>query len=191
MLFIFITSNLLIVIGLDSYLSFNTEKLNKEDVIDLIPLPSLILLSTIILNGLFTSEFKYKLVFLKTTNPLPGSRLQKVLENDDRFSINQVIEKFGPIPDNPKEQNIYWYQRIFSPNQNSEKVLDTHRNFLLMRDLTAICVVFILYSILNTLVFSGTWIYVIIFLIEYLIIRLVAVNYGNRLVTTTVAESIH
>jgi hypothetical protein len=188
-LFSFVILNLLLV-GLDSYLALSMDKLNTEMFVKLLPLTSIVILSTIILNGVLSSNLKYKLVFMRMNNPLPASRLQKTLSNDHRVSIDQVSEKYGPIPNEPKQQNIYWYQKIYKPNQDSEKVRDIHKKFLMTRDMTAICFMIFIFSILNTLILSGTWIHVFIIFGEYLIIRSVAANYGKRFAATAVAESI-
>ncbi|WP_064091552.1 hypothetical protein [Rossellomorea aquimaris] len=188
-LFSFVILNLLLV-GLDSYLALSMEKLNAETLIKLLPVSSIVILSTIILNGFLSSNFKYMLVFMRMNNPLPASRLQETLRNDHRVSIDQVSEKFGPIPNEPKQQNIYWYQKLYKPNQDSEKVRDIHKKFLMTRDMTAICFMILIFSILNTLLLTGTWLHIFIILGEYLIIRLVATNYGKRFVATVVAESI-
>ncbi|MCM3381222.1 hypothetical protein CHH77_16760 [Shouchella clausii] len=189
-LFSFVILNILLVVGLDSYLALSMDKLNTETLIKFLPLPSIVLLSTIVLNGILSSNLKYKLVFMRMSNPLPASRLQETLRNDHRVSIDQVTKKFGPIPNEPKQQNMYWYQKIYKHAQNSEKVRDIHKKFLMTRDLTAMCFMILIFSILNTLILTGTWIHVFIILGEYLIIRLVAANYGKRFVATVVAESI-
>lgn len=185
-LFSFLILNVVPVGLLDSYLplildNFNTKKL--------IFLTSIILLSMVILNGVLSSDFKHKLVFMKMNNPLPASRLQKTLKNDQRVSIDQVSEKFGPIPDDSKQQNVYWYQKIYKPNQDSKNTRYSQK-FLMTRDMTAICIIILFFSILNTLFLSGTWLHILVILCEYFIVRLVAANYGKRFVTTVIAESI-
>ncbi|WP_106496142.1 hypothetical protein [Lentibacillus sp. Marseille-P4043] len=184
----FVIVNLLLV-GLDNYLALSMDKLNQKTFIKLLPLSSIVILSTIILNGALSSNLKYKLVFLKVKNPLPASRLYETLNNDYRVTIDQISEKYGPIPKDPKQQNIYWYQKIYKPNQDSEKVYDIHKKFLMTRDMTAICFMIFMFSIVYTL-FSGTWLHMVVIFIELLVIREVAANYGKRFVCTVVAESI-
>lgn len=189
-LFSFLILNVVLVGLLDSYLPLILDNFNTKKLIKFISLTSIILLSTVILNGVLSSDFKHKLVFMKMNNPLPASRLQKTLKNDQRVSIDQVSEKFGPIPDDSKQQNVYWYQKIYKPNQDSKKIQDIHKKFLMTRDMTAICIIILFFSILNTLFLSGTWLHVLVILCEYFIVRLVAANYGKRFVTTVIAESI-
>lgn len=188
-LFTFVILNVLLV-GFDSYFALSMDKLNFEKYIKLFSLPSIIILSTMILNGVLSSNLKFKLVFLRMSNPLPASRLLETLSKDDRVSIEQITEKFGPIPTDPKQQNNYWYHKIYKPNQDSEKVRDIHKKFLMARDMTGICFMILIFSIINILILSGTWSHVSIILIEFFIIRLVAANYGKRFVATVVAESI-
>lgn len=189
MLFSFMVLNLMIVVGLDSFMAIIIDKITNEKLIKLFPLPSVIILTTI-LNGAFSSRFKERLVFLRWSTPLPASRLRKTLNDDHRFSIDQVKEKYGPIPDDPKEQNMYWYNKIYKPNQGLNKIIDVHKNFLMTRDMTAICFIILVFSTINAIFLTGNWLHVIIMFLEYLLLTLVASNYGKRFVATVVAESI-
>jgi hypothetical protein len=188
-LFTFIVINL-IVIGFDNYFSTELKKFDLNIIKNIIAIPSISVLITYLLNGILPSSLKYKIVFLKWYNPLPASRIVKIIERDERFTIQQVIEKFGPIPSLPKEQNIYWFQKIYKNVQDIEKVRDVHRSFLLTRDLTAICTLILLISILNVIFLSGSLTQIIIVLVELLLLRQVASNFGKRFVATTVAESL-
>ena len=80
-LFSFLILNVVLVGLLDSYLPLILDNFNTKKLIKLISLTSIILLSTVILNGVLSSDFKHKLVFMKMNNPLPASRLQKTLKN--------------------------------------------------------------------------------------------------------------
>jgi hypothetical protein len=188
-LFSFIVLNAM-VIGVDSYFATEIKKLDAVTIKNLVLIPSISILLSIVFNGILTSNIKYRIVFLKWANPLPASRLQKIIKDDPRFNIEQVIEKYGPIPSDPKQQNIYWYQKLYKNHQDVEKVRDIHRLFLMTRDMTAISFLVLIVSILNVLFFNGTMIQILIVLVEYLLLRQVCCNYGNRFVATVVAESI-
>ncbi|MFC7320063.1 hypothetical protein [Halobacillus campisalis] len=180
----------LALLGLDSYLSIIYDNMKPELLLKSLPIPSIVTLLTLVLNGIIPSDYKYKLVFWRWSNPLPGSRLKKIINKDHRVSIDQISLKFGDIPDEPKQQNMYWYQKIFKPNQESEKILDVHKKFLLTRDITAISFMIFIISIVNAIIFNGTFIHIVIVLVEYITFSLVSSNYGRRFVATTIAEAV-
>ncbi|MFD1735406.1 hypothetical protein ACFSCX_02405 [Bacillus salitolerans] len=188
-IFAFIIINLLII-GIDNFLSIDIKNIDKPAIVRIVSMPSIAVLSAYVVNGLLTSEMKFRIVFFKWKNPLPASRLLKVIKKDSRFEIEQVIEKFGEIPIDPIKQNAYWYQKIYKINQDKEKIRDAHRNFLMTRDLTAICLIFFIASIINVILFSGSINQILIIFIEFFLLRYVASNYGHRLVTTSVAEAV-
>lgn len=184
--FIFIN---LILLGFDNYISLELKKIDIN-TLKLVPIPSILILCTYIFNGILTSDIKYKIVFFRWKNPLPASRLQKVVENDPRINLELIIEKYGPIPNDPKKQNFYWYQKLYKVQQDVEKVRDIHRNFLMTRDMSAICFMILIISAITSLFSIISPIHVLIVLFEFLIIRRVSCNYGNRFVATVVAEAI-
>jgi hypothetical protein len=188
-LFSFVVLNLF-VLGMNQYLELEYKSINITDIKELLPIPSIAILSTYILNGLLPSNAKYRIVFFRWNDPLPASRFETLIKNDYRFTIDQVIEKYGPIPSSPKQQNIYWYQKIYKPHQDAEKVKEIHRSFLMTRDLTSICLMLIVVSILDLIFFKGSWIHLLIVILEFIFLRQVASNYGKRFVTTVISESI-
>lgn len=188
-LFSFILLNI-IIIGFDSFLATETKNFDLNTVKKVLILPSTTILITYVLNGIFPSKFKNRIIYFRWSDPLPASRFKKIIEDDDRLTVQQVVEKYGPIPSNPKEQNIYWFQKMYKGVQGIEKVREVHRSFLLTRDLTAISILILLVSILNVVFLSGSLVQIIIVFIELLLLRQVSSNYGKRFVATVVAESI-
>ncbi|MGM7637558.1 hypothetical protein [Bacillus sp. Hm123] len=189
-LFSFIILNLLFFLEYHDYVSSYIEIFRDKTYSKLFPLHVIIFLSTTLLQGILSSHLKYILVFKRVKNPLPGCRLSKVLKNDARVSLDQVVERFGQIPTDPKEQNAYWYNKIYKSIEQSIKVDNVHQKFLMTRDMTAICVIILIFSIIHWLFFSGTFTYIFLMCIEYFFISLAATNYGNRFVATVVAEAV-
>lgn len=189
-LFIFVILNLIPFILYHGYLPSSLEDFKDKTFSTPLPLSSIVGLSTVLLQGLLSNNLKNILVFKKIKNPLPGCRLSKVLKSDARVSLDQVVEKFGQIPTDPKEQNIYWYTEIYKSIEQSIKVDDAHQKFLMTRDMTAICVIILIFSIIHWLFFSGTFTYILFICIEYFFISLAAINYGNRFVATVITEAV-
>jgi hypothetical protein len=185
---VFLIGNLF-VMGVDQYF-INTNNFNPQQFFKSVPFPAVSVIGSYVLNGLLSSELKYKIVFLRWKNPLPGSRLKQTIRNDSRFTLDRVVEKFGPIPEDPKDQNVFWFQKIYKPIQNEEKVRNTHKSFLLTRDLTGISALLLIASIIYVATFSsGLWI-IFVLVIEFLLLRLAASNYGKRLVCTVIANNL-
>lgn len=95
------------------------------------------------------------------------------------------------MPVDPVEQNRAWY-RLCKAMETDPAVRQVHRDFLLLRDYTGLCVVFI--------VFYGTaafytipslkiaFIYLLALVAQYVLVRQAASNYGIRFVTTVLAR---
>jgi hypothetical protein len=99
----------------------------------------------------------------------------------------------GTLPISPREQNQLWY-KLFKKHSINVIVVKSHRNFLLARDLTAICFLFFILAGLPMLYFGRppyNYIYLFFLLIQYLVLVVVAQNHGRRFVTNVLAlESI-
>lgn len=188
-LFSFIVVNA-ILIGFDSYYATEIKKFDATMVKQLVLIPSISVLISITFNGILTSNMKYRIVFLRWNNPLPASRFKKIVLNDTRFNIEQIIEKYGPIPNEPKQQNIYWYHNLYKSTQESEKVRDIHRLFLMTRDMTTIIFIILIIAILNVIFLKGSLIQIVIVFVEFILLRQVSDNYGKRFVATVIAEAI-
>lgn len=126
-----------IVMGIEKRI-FENFPFDYQNLIKVFPISAITFILSYVINGLIPSEFKAKIIFFRWNNPLPGTRLLKTIRLDSRFSINDITESFGPIPERAEEQNIYWYNKIYKPVQNTDKVQEVQRSFLLTRDLTII-----------------------------------------------------
>ena len=106
-------------------------------LVGLKPMLSLALpLTTLILDGIVTSDFKAVLVYWKWRNPLPGHEAFTVHGREDsRVDMNAVEAEHGPLPTDPAEQNLLWYQ-LSKATADRASVDEAHYAWLLTRDLT-------------------------------------------------------
>jgi len=91
-----------------------------------------------------SADTKARLVFLRWHYALPGHRaFTKYAVRDPRIDLSS-LEKLhdAPLPVDPVEQNRAWY-RIYNTVENDHAVRQVHRDFLLLRDYTGLCAVFI------------------------------------------------
>ncbi len=143
-----------------------------------------------LLNGIISSHQKAVLVFWKLKNPLPGSEaFSKLSKNDTRIDRAKLKNVYGSLPKSPIEQNKLWYN-IYKKNSSSMIVSESHRAFLLARDLTSLCVLFVIFLGIPVLII-GQWpislYYFLGLLLQYLIVVIGAQNRGRRFVTNVLA----
>jgi hypothetical protein len=145
-----------------------------------------------VLNALPSADIKATLVFWRLKYALPGHRAFTVHAlNDTRINQQRLKTMFkGTLPIDPAEQNAAWY-KLYRPVRDDVIVSSAHKLFLLLRDYTAMSVLFIvafgpwaLMAVTNRRVAAG---YVLILLAQYLIVRQAAANAGVRMVTNVLA----
>lgn len=192
-LWIFIAYNIAVFICLFSYSKFNLTNLN--DIYSLIFKSSIIMstsiIITIVLNNLITPDFKAKIVFWKIKDPLPGCRIfTELINKDSRIDMELIKEKYGELPTDSFEQNKLWY-KIYTKHRFDNMVFDTHREFLISRDLTGLSFVFLVgFTILAIILFKSSLkisIYVLYLLIQYISIAIYSQNRGYRFAKNVLA----
>lgn len=111
----------------------NTESLAlRASLITLLPAPALIL------SSLLPSNLKASLVYWRWQHPLPGARAFSVHSPaDPRIGLEQLRRNIGEFPQAPDEQNSRWYA-MYREVHKEQSVEDSHRNYLLFRDLSAV-----------------------------------------------------
>lgn len=144
-----------------------------------------------VLNGLLSSDQKYRLLFWRWRNPLPGCRAFTVhLRRDPRIDFQALEGELGPTPTDPAAQNALWY-RMYKAVQDKPQVVQVHADFLLLRDYAGLSAIFLLcfgaialwlVPSTRTQVFYLSWL-----IVQFLITALAGRNYGVRLVTNSVA----
>lgn len=145
-----------------------------------------------VLDGVLPSHMKEQLVFWRQHNPLPGSRVfTQYGKNDPRVDVRRIKEKYGRLPHQPGEQNRLWYS-IYKTVRHDPAVLQIQSDYLFCRDYTAVSAIFLIVGSVSCLVIASvqrTAACSVLLLIQYLIVRLAARNYGIRLATTVLAVS--
>lgn len=152
----------------------------------------LLILITIVLEGFFSSNIKYILIFFKIKNPLPGCRaFTKIAHFDPRIDYTELKTKYGILPQNPVEQNNEWY-KLYKIYQNKNIVLNSHKNFLLVRDLYSISILLIIFLPIIYIFIVGNvnyfYYHLIILSIMAFLLNISARNYANRFVANVLTE---
>lgn len=157
-------------------------------------LPLLGLPLSIVLEGFLSNSFKEVLVFWRVKDRLPGCRaFSHIACNDHRINMNKLNSLFPDgLPEDPREQNQEWYS-LYKKYQDERTVFQSHKVFLLTRDLTALTGVLIPISLIAHWIW-GTQTKMIIYhlavlLLLFFFISLSAQNYGKRFVANVLAEA--
>jgi hypothetical protein len=148
-------------------------------------------LSTV-LNGLLSADTKYKLVFWRRHDVLPAHRaFSQHAPADPRIDLARLEKVHGaPLPTEPKQQNATWYQ-MYKTVEDKPAVTQVHRDFLLLRDYTALSVLFIVPCAavaLWTVPLHPALVYIACLAAQYMTVRISARTYGIRFVTTVLAQ---
>ena len=190
-LWVFLSANILILFGLIFPVYFKTLT-NDFDIVLIFKAlgVSIAPLLLFLLNGLISSHQKAVLVFWKLKNPLPGSEaFSKLSKNDTRIDRAKLKNVYGILPKSPIEQNKLWY-KIYKKNSSNMIVSDSHRAFLLSRDLTSLCILFVVFLGIPVLIMAQWPIALYYFgylLLQYLVVTIGAQNRGRRFVTNVLA----
>jgi hypothetical protein len=145
------------------------------------------------LNGLLGPQAKARLVFWRWTDPLPGSRAFSVhAKQDPRVKLDALKQKLGKWPRSARDQNSTWYG-LYQTVKSDPAVSGSHRDFLFARDYAGLSALFLVcLGALAVLTFGDlhrAGIYIVILAVQYLIVRYVAAQYGNRFVGTVLAQT--
>ena len=142
--------------------------------------------------GLLPASWKATLVFWRFRNALPGCRaFSELAKRDPRIDESLVVEQLASIPKSPREENATWY-RWYKVVQDQITVQESHKQFLLNRDLTGIAFLFLAFGTpalipAGSTIFSLS-IYAAITMLQFIILSIVARNHGNRFVCNVIAE---
>ena len=144
-----------------------------------------------LLDGLLSADTKARVIFWRFSHPLPGSRAFSIhLKNETRADPDQLVNRWGVLPDDPAEQNRLWY-RIFRDVENEVRVYEAHRGWLIARDLTGFSFLFLVIFGTATLISDVPWttasFYLSILAVQYLATMITARNLGIRFVRTVLA----
>lgn len=151
---------------------------------------------SIILEGIVSSRLKAIIIFNRIKHPLPGCRVfTKIAPNDERVNFKKLLSIYNNnAPSDPNEQNFEWF-RLYKLYENVEVVEESHKSFLLTRDLLAISILlFILATIAHVIVgttISNIIYSIIIYVTIIFVLKISAFNYGNRFTANVIVEHIN
>jgi len=194
-LWVFISTNILIFWSFLVYGTINFDKINLN-LSKLMSAKSFIFLLspiiTLVLSGIIPTSLKEVLVFWKIKDRLPGCRaFSHFAMKDPRINIKLLVSKVGKFPEEPKEQNRVWYS-LYQQYSNDDVIWGSHRDFLLARDLASLSFLFLLVFGSVSLLFGSSkyiFVYLSYLVIQFLVLSLVARNYGNRFVCNVLAKA--
>ena len=187
--------NLVILIG-DLLFSFikDFNSLSKDLLAENYVFLCVIPIVTYILNGLLPPNFKAVIVYMRTKNPLPGTRVfTELIQKDERIDINRFNMKYSGYSTVPEEQNKMWYQ-IYSNHKYDPVIYESHRDFLKSRDMTSLAflllILFAIYAFMGNLIY--TYLAKMVYLVlQYILLAIVSQNKGNRFVLNVVASDLN
>ena len=177
----------------DSISESGIESLFKHAA-NLLPVGLTVILTTVA-NALISSDNKGRLVFLRWRHALPGHRaFSKYAQSDPRVDFGRIKRTLGnKMPSGPEQENQIWY-RWLKETEKLPAVEQSHRDFLLLRDYTALSALFLIgFGLAAWLVVASLQarlLYTLALMAQFLIVRQAAATVGARLVCTVLAHKI-
>jgi hypothetical protein len=175
----------------DSISASGIESLYKHAA-NLLPVGLTVILTTVA-NSLLSSDNKARLVFFRWRHALPGHRaFSKYAQSDPRVDIARIKRALGnKMPSGPEQENQIWY-RWLKETEKLPAVEQSHRDFLLLRDYTALSALFLIgFGLAACLVvesLQARLLYMLILAAQFLTVRQAAATVGERLVCTVLAH---
>lgn len=147
---------------------------------------------TLLINGILKTDYKNIMVFWKVKQPLPSYRVfSHLVKNDHRIDYDELNTKYNPLPLDPEAQSKLWY-KLLKKYPDDEMILQSHRDYLLYRDLTAISfllsvIYLITFLLLKIFGINISILLILVFLGEYLILLIAARAKAERFVLNVVS----
>jgi hypothetical protein len=147
---------------------------------------------TLLINGILKTDYKNIMVFWKVKQPLPSYRVfSHLVKNDHRIDYDELNTKYNPLPLDPESQSKLWY-KMLKKYPDDEMILQSHRDYLLYRDLTAISfllsvIYLITFLLLKIFGINISILLILVFLGEYLILLIAARAKAERFVLNVVS----
>jgi hypothetical protein len=128
---------------------------------------------------------------MRWRNPLPGCEaFSRYAKGDERIDFSALERLWGPLPENPREQNALWY-RLYKSVDLDPSVEQVHRSFLFTRDYA--CLALMLAVVLGLVGFVQipskriAAVYFFVLVLQFLVAGQAARIHGKRFVTTVLA----
>jgi len=150
-----------------------------------LPIPALVL------SSLISANVKAIFVFWRINYPLPGSlAFSAHAPADHRIDLERLKKHVGDFPVNERDQNAKWYC-LYKQVDSHPSVVDSHKNYLLFRDVAAMSLILLLVApavvYFNSIDQSRILICAGWFLGQYLVAAFAARNTGVRFVQNVLA----
>jgi len=144
-----------------------------------------------IINAQFSPEAKFRIVFMRWHNSLPGCEaFTRHAKADPRVNIASIERVCGSLPTDPQQQNALWY-RLYKSVESEPAVVQIHRAFLFARDYTCLALLMtVVLGVAGLLQIPSkriALIFVAVLLLQFLFAGQAARNNGKRFVTTVLA----
>jgi hypothetical protein len=159
---------------------------------NILPVGLAIVVTTVV-NGLLSPDAKARIVFLRWTHALPGHRaFSDLAPKDTRIDLIRLKKACGnKLPTVPNDQNSTWY-RLYKTVEKHPSVEHAQRDFLFTRDyatFAALCLLgFGSAAFVELQSIKVAMLYLAALAGQFILVRQAAMNYGNRFVTTVMAE---
>lgn len=146
----------------------------------------------VVVCDLLPTSWKATLVFWRFRNALPGCRaFSKFAKCDPRIDESLLLKKLDKVPISARDENAAWY-RWYKVVQDNVIVKESHKQFLLNRDLAGIAFLFFVFGT-PALIPAGSsalniCFYAAITSLQFIIFSIVARNHGNRFVCNVLVE---
>lgn len=151
-----------------------------------------------ILVDLVDNKWKERLAHFRWNNPLPGTRVDKLIRREPRIDIGLVPKEIENILNSnlsANERNSYWYKNIYLKVRDLPAVSNTHKQYLLYRDASSGVFILLLLSSLADILLRYIYSFQLLAGVGYLLgvvylalIIFAANSRGNRFVANTVAN---
>jgi hypothetical protein len=152
---------------------------------------SLVPIFSLLVNGLISNRIKSIIIFWRFKDSLPGSRaFSKYSKMDPRINYDNLLMKMGKFPVSPKEQNSTWY-RIFKERENKTQIFNSHKNYILSRDIAIITFTFLIVMIINmfsSISITRKLILLGLFFMKYIVFVISTQNYAKRFICNVISD---
>lgn len=147
--------------------------------------------AVLLLVNVLPHKVKCMLVYWKPYGWLPGCEaFTKYGPKDPRIDMTRLVANVGPLPTEPGNQNMRWYQ-LYKAKADEIEVAEAHKLFLMYRDMATLTVFLIPLASLAlyraNAPAASQWISAGGLMVQYLVTALSARHSGVRFVTNVVA----
>ena len=128
---------------------------------------------------------------MRWSNALPGCEaFSRYAHTDPRGDVRALDRSYGPLPTDPKAQNVLWY-KLYRSLEDHPSIVQVHRDFLFARDYTSLALMMTALLGVSGFLYmpslSTAAAYFAVLAIQFGLAGRAARNNGKRFVTTVLA----